>query len=227
MTMVLVADDHELVRAGLATILGKHGFDVVAVPDGAAAVQQATILRPDVAVLDIRMPGLDGVIATQRITALPHPSPKVLILTTFAVEAYLFDALRHGASGFLLKRTADETLVPAIRAVLRGDAFIEPHMTRRLIETHGLDADAHAAPPRELDTLSHRELDVLVLLTSGLSNADIAATLVIEESTVKTHVHRVLAKLRLRSRVEAALWAYQHDVPRLALRRGRRRPLPR
>jgi len=224
-TTVLVADDQELIRAGLVTILSKHGFDVVAVADGSEAVARATALRPEVAVLDVRMPGLDGVAATRAITALPEPTPKVLILTTFALDDYLFRALRHGAAGFLLKRTADQTLVPAIRAVLRGDAFIEPHMTRRLVDAHPLRSRAGTAPI-ELAALSDRELDVLVLLATGRSNAEIAATLVVEESTVKTHVHRVLTKLGVRSRVQAALWAYEHDIARLTAKRPRPGALP-
>lgn len=213
MTVVLVADDQEMVRDGLTTILGRSGFDVVAVADGATAVERAGTMRPDVVVLDVRMPGLDGVAATQRITALPAPTPKVLILTTFAVDDYLIRALRHGASGFLLKRTADETLVPAIRAVLRGDAFVEPHMTRRLLEA-GVAALPPLAPPPELDALSEREIEVLALLATGMSNSEIAGSLVVEESTVKTHVHRILWKLGVRSRVQAAVWAYEHGVAR-------------
>ena len=204
---VVVADDQDAVRAGLVLILrAAPGIEVVGeATDGEQAVALCRRLRPDVAVLDVRMPGLDGIAATREVTGAGLAD--VLVLTTFDLDEYAFGALRAGAAGFLLKDTDAAGLVAAVRTVARGDGIIAPSVTRRLIS-----AFAAAAPPagdavRAVAELTPRERDVLACLGAGLSNAELADRLAMAESTAKTHVSRILAKLHLRSRVQAAILA--------------------
>jgi DNA-binding NarL/FixJ family response regulator len=208
---ILVADDHALVRAGFRRLLeSEPGLEVVGeAGDGAAAVEQVGRSRPTVALLDIRMPVMDGIEATRRIVA--EGGTRVVILTTFDVDEYVYDALRAGASGFLLKDAPPEQLVDAIHAVARGDALIAPSVTRRLLAEFVSRAQP-AAPPAGLDRLTGREHDVLLRLGRGMSNAEIAGELFLGEATVKTHVGNVLAKLDLRDRVQAVVFAYEHGL---------------
>jgi DNA-binding NarL/FixJ family response regulator len=210
---VLLADDQELLRAGLRMVL-KPQPDIELVgeaADGEQAVALARRVKPDVAVMDIRMPGIDGIEATRRL--LVHPeAPRVLVLTTFGEDEYVYDALRAGASGFLLKDAPPEELVTAIRAVARGDALLGPAVTRRVIE-----AFVRSRPPTQtaagiVERLTARELEVLMLVARGLSNAEIAEQLVVSEATVKTHVARLLTKLDLRDRVHAVVFAYESGL---------------
>ena len=213
---LLIADDQELVRTGLRTILrGIEDFEVVGeAADGLSAIRQAAQLKPDLVLMDIRMPHLDGVEATARIRAF-EPAPRVILLTTFDLDEYVYAGLRAGASGFLLKDTLAAELVAAIRAVLAGDAVIAPSATRRLIERF-----LEAAPPdpagqvAALAPLTTREREVLTLLGRGLSNAEIARRLYLSEATVKTHVGRVLGKLGLRDRIQAVVLAYETGLIR-------------
>jgi DNA-binding NarL/FixJ family response regulator len=208
MTSVLVADDQELVRTGLCTILERSGLEVVGeAADGRAAVQEARRLRPDVVLMDIRMPVLDGIAATRELLAgRPDGRPRVLVLTTFDLDEYVFEALRAGASGFLLKDAPPPRLVAAVHAVSEGEALLAPQITRRLVERFA--RPARPAPPG-LDELTAREREVLTLVARGLSNAEIAEALVLTLPTVKTHVSRVLLKLGLRDRVQAVVLAYE------------------
>ena len=208
MTSVLVADDQELVRTGLCTILERSGLDVLGeAADGRAAVREARRLRPDVVLMDVRMPVLDGIAATRELVAgRPEGHPRVLVLTTFDLDEYVFEALRAGASGFLLKDAPPERLVAAVHAVRDGEALLAPQITRRLVERFALPA--RPAPPG-LDELTAREREVLALVARGLSNAEIAERLVLTLPTVKTHVSRVLMKLGLRDRVQAVVLAYE------------------
>jgi len=213
---LLIADDQELVRTGLRTILqGVEDFEVVGeAADGLAAISQTARLKPDLVLMDIRMPHLDGVEATARIRA-SEPAPRVILLTTFDLDQYVYAGLRAGASGFLLKDTLAAELVAAIRAVLAGDAVIAPSATRRLVERF-----LEAAPPdpaaqaAALAPLTTREHEVLTLLGRGLSNAEIARRLYLSEATVKTHVGRVLGKLGLRDRIQAVVLAYETGLIR-------------
>jgi len=213
---LLIADDQELVRTGLRTILqGVEDFEVVGeAGDGLSAISQTARLKPDLVLMDIRMPHLDGVEATARIRA-SEPAPRVILLTTFDLDQYVYAGLRAGASGFLLKDTLAAELVAAIRAVLAGDAVIAPSATRRLIERF-----LEAAPPdpagqaAALAPLTTREREVLTLLGRGLSNAEIARRLYLSEATVKTHVGRVLGKLGLRDRIQAVVLAYETGLIR-------------
>ncbi|GIE30992.1 DNA-binding response regulator [Actinoplanes italicus] len=207
MIRVLVADDHSAIRAGMRLML-EQADDVEVVgeaADGAIAVRQAAALRPDVVLMDIRMPGTDGIQATREITAAGLAD--VLILTTFDLDEYLFGALRAGAAGFLLKSVEPSALVDAVRRVAAGDGFLAPEVTRRLLTAFvATPLPSRPAPP-SLGELTARELDVLAGLGRGLSNAGLAAELTITEATAKTHVSRVLAKLGCSSRVQAAILA--------------------
>lgn len=213
---VAIADDQHLVRAGFRLILdAEPGFAVVGeAADGLAAVNLVTREEPDVVLMDIRMPHLDGIEATRQITA-SGVSSRVLVVTTFDVDEYVARAVRAGASGFLLKDTPPEELLRAIRVVAGGDALLAPSSTRQLIEQYLTGTAPEVADAGEvLEALTDREREVLGLLARGLSNAEIAAELVLGETTVKTHVGRVLAKLDVRDRVQAVVWAYEHGVAR-------------
>jgi len=206
---VLVADDQTLVRTGFRVILEAEGdIEVVAEADtGTAAVRQAQLVTPDVVLMDIRMPELDGLSATEQIRRQPNP-PTVIVLTTFDQNEYVYRALRAGAAGFLLKDSPSSRLIAAVRAAATGDSLIEPAITRRLVERF-VEAPQPQGLPAQLTSLTERELDVLRLIARGLSNAEIAAELVVAETTVKTHVARVLTKLGVRDRVQAVVVAYE------------------
>ena len=212
MTRVVVADDQALVRAGLKMVLeAEADIEVVGeAADGHEVLDVARRASPDVVLMDIRMPGLDGLEASRRLLAGSDP-PKVLVLTTFDEEEYLYEALRAGTSGFLLKVSPPEQLIGAIRTVAAGNALIDPAVTRRVIEAFGRRA-ATAAPPPAYDELTAREREVLTFLARGRSNAEIAEELIVGEATVKTHVARVLMKLGLRDRVQAVVFAYEHGI---------------
>jgi DNA-binding NarL/FixJ family response regulator len=207
---VVVADDQELVRAGFCVILeAADGIAVVGeAATGAEAVALADRLRPDVVLMDVRMPELDGLAATLLITATPL-APKVVMLTTFDLDDYVYAALRAGASGFLLKDSPRADLIAAIRAAAAGDALLAPSVTRRLIEAFARRPAETSPSPAQLASVTARERDVLMLLARGRSNAEIAAALVVSEATVKTHVGSLLAKLGLRDRVQAVILAYE------------------
>jgi DNA-binding NarL/FixJ family response regulator len=208
---VLLVDDQPLVRSGLRMILETSTqFTVVGeAANGLEALSAVDATRPDVVIMDVQMPVLDGIEATRRIAAHP-PAPRVLILTTFEQDDYLHDALRAGASGFLLKNSPPERLLDAVAIVAAGDSLVDPAMTRRLLDT--FSARAPVRPSNLLPTLTDRETDVLRAVARGLSNAEIAELLIIGESTVKTHVSSVLVKLALRDRVQAVVFAYEHGV---------------
>lgn len=213
MTTVLIVDDQPLQRLGFRMLLDNRTDTSVVgeATHGADAVRQAAALRPDVVLMDIRMPGLDGIEATRRITASGSRS-KILVVTTFDLDEYLYDALRAGASGFLLKDALPEELLAAIRAVAAGDAVVAPALTRRLLETFIHDAPDSATSNRahtHLADLSTREGEVLLGVAQGLTNNEIAAHLKLSESTIKTHVSRVLAKIGARDRVHAVIIAYE------------------
>lgn len=210
---VLVADDQPLVREGLRKIFEVDPeLDVVGdVGDGRAAVEAARRLRPDVVVMDIRMPVLDGIEATRQVTRLEHP-PLVLMLTTFDLDEYVFGALRAGASGFLLKDAMPEHLIAAVHTIARGEALLDPAVTRAVVERFGRTPDPAAAV--RLAELSQREHEVLLLLVEGCSNKAIAGRLFVSEATVKTHVMAVLRKLDLRDRVQAVIFGYESGLVR-------------
>jgi DNA-binding NarL/FixJ family response regulator len=211
MTRVLLADDQAMVRVGLRKILEAGGLTVVdEAEDGLRAVQLTAALRPDVVLMDIRMPILDGIEATRRIVA-ETPDSRVLVLTTFGLEEVVFGALRAGASGFVLKEARPEELLEAIAVVARGEALLSPAITATVIREFARRPDRPSLASR-LDELTPREQDVLRLLARGLSNAEIAAELVVGEGTVKTHVAHVLAKLGVRDRVQAVVFAYEAGV---------------
>ncbi|WP_037669791.1 response regulator transcription factor [Streptomyces griseus] len=208
---VVIADDQALVRTGFRLILAADGIDVVAeASDGDEAVAAVHRTRPDLVLMDIRMPGTDGLEATRRILseAVPDP-PRILILTTFDLDRYVYAALTAGASGFLLKDVTPEHLVAAVRLARTGDALLAPAITRRLVERFVANAPQTAALHRDLSGLTPRELEVLRSLAGGLSNAELAAHFHLSESTVKTHVARILAKLHLRDRAQAVVVAYE------------------
>jgi DNA-binding NarL/FixJ family response regulator len=208
---VLIADDQALMRTGFRMILdAQEDMEVVGEAiDGADAIRQFEKLEPDVVVMDVRMPTMDGIEATRRLAALERPA-RVLILTTFDLDDYVYEALRAGASGFLLKDRPPEELVAAVRVIAAGEALLAPSVTRRLIEEFARRAPA--VKPTELDELTEREREVLVLMARGLSNAEIARALFVAETTVKTHVGRVLHKLRLRDRAQAVVLAYESGL---------------
>jgi DNA-binding NarL/FixJ family response regulator len=207
---VLIADDEAIVRDGLRAIVEvESDLEVVGeAADGVAAVAVARELEPDVALLDIQMPNLDGIEATRRLLALPRP-PHVLVLTTFDRNEYVYESMRAGAGGFLLKDVRRGQLTDAIRTVVEGDTLVAPTITRRLIEEFCRRPAPTGATPSQLTDLTERELEVLELVARGLSNAEIAKTLVVAETTVKTHVAHVLAKLGLRDRAQAVVVAYE------------------
>ena len=208
---VLVADDQALMRAGFRMILDAQD-DIVVVGeaiDGEDAIRQFERVGPDVVVMDVRMPTMDGIEATRRLAAAEPPA-RVLILTTFDLDEYVYEALRAGASGFLLKDRPPEELVAAVRVIASGEALLAPSVTRRLIEEFAKRSPAVAAT--ELAELTERETEVLVLMARGLSNAEIATSLYVAETTVKTHVGRVLHKLRLRDRAQAVVLAYESGL---------------
>jgi DNA-binding NarL/FixJ family response regulator len=208
---VLIADDQALMRTGFRMILdAQDDIEVVGEAiDGADAIRRFEKLAPDVVVMDVRMPTMDGIEATRRLAALGRPA-RVLILTTFDLDDYVYEALRAGASGFLLKDRPSEELVAAVRVIAAGEALLAPSVTRRLIEEFARRAPA---PTRtELDELTEREREVLVLMARGLSNAEIARALFVADTTVKTHVGRVLHKLGLRDRAQAVVLAYESGL---------------
>jgi DNA-binding NarL/FixJ family response regulator len=212
---IVVADDHEVVRAGFAALLDTQpDFTVVGTAsDGAEAVKLSREMRPDVVLMDVRMPGTDGIEATRQLTA-DADGPLVIILTTFDLDEYVYDALCAGASGFLLKDVTGERLFDAVRVVAAGEALLAPAVTRRLISEFARLRPAAPAPPAAVGELTPRETEVLRLLAEGLSNPEIADRLVITEETVKTHVSRVLHKLALRDRAQAVVLAYESGLVR-------------
>jgi DNA-binding NarL/FixJ family response regulator len=212
---VLVADDQALVRAGFRAILEEQDdLDVVGeAADGGEAVAIAQELRPDVVLMDVRMPGVDGIEATQRLLR-DGDAPRVLILTTFDLDEYVYEALKAGASGFLLKDAPRDQLVGAVRTVAAGDALLAPALVRRLIEDFVSRPAPGARSPAELDALTERELEVLTLVARGLANAEIATRLFVSAATVRTHVTHILAKLGLRDRVQAVVLAYESGLIR-------------
>ena len=209
-TRVLLVDDERLVRAGFRMILrAEPDIEVVGeAGEGLEAVEQVRKLRPDVVLMDIRMPILDGLEATRRILAGPGPQPHVIVLTTFDLDEYVYEALRGGASGFLLKDAPEEQLIAAIRIAADGGSIFAPSVTRRLIEEFARTARRRAPPPQLAD-LTARELEVIRLIARGQSNQEIADELVVSEHTAKTHVAHILQKLGLRDRVQAAVLAYE------------------
>jgi DNA-binding NarL/FixJ family response regulator len=213
MIRVLIADDQALVRGGFRLILqAQKDMEVIAeAEDGRQALQLARELKPDVVLMDIRMPELDGIEATRRLGDSPDP-PRVLMLTTFDMNEYVYEAMKSGASGFLLKDVRPEQLAEAVRTVAAGDALLAPSITRRLIEEFVHRPPPGQKRPPELEELTDRELEVLQLIAKGLSNAEIGGQLFVSEATVKTHVTRILAKLRLRDRVQAVVLAYESGL---------------
>jgi DNA-binding NarL/FixJ family response regulator len=210
---VVLADDQALVRRGFRLILESDG-DVEVVgeaDDGGQAVDLVRRERPDVVLMDIQMPRLDGLEASRRLLGDPQVHTRVLILTTFERDDYVFEALRIGASGFLLKTAPPEELLAAVRVVAEGEALLSPSVTRRVIQRFAR-ADPYVPPSKELERLTGRETEVLRLLAHGLSNAEIGAELVVSEATVKTHISSILAKLGLRDRVQAVIFSYEHGV---------------
>jgi DNA-binding NarL/FixJ family response regulator len=211
---VLIVADQGLVRAGFRMILeAEEDIEVVGeAADGLEAIAEATRLEPDVVLMDVRMPELDGIEATRRLLANGAVNTKVVMLTTFDMDEYVYDALHAGASGFLLKDVPPEHLIDGIRSVASGDALLAPSITRRLIEEFVRSGPASTSPPPGLDQLTARELEVLQLMARGLSNAEIAKELFVSETTVKTHVAHVLMKLDLRDRVQAVVLAYESGI---------------
>jgi DNA-binding NarL/FixJ family response regulator len=222
---VLIADDEALVRRGFTMILdAEPDLEVVGeAADGHAAVELATTRKAEVVLMDIRMPGMDGIEATRRIVAAD--GPRVIVVTTFGVDEHVFQALRAGASGFLLKNTPPEQLAEAVRVVNRGDALIAPEVTRSLIDAFASTPDSSTpAPARLRALLTPREIEVLILLAHGVSNAEIAETLFISEATVKTHVSHILTKLGLRDRTQAVVLAYESGLVEPPGGRARQQP---
>jgi DNA-binding NarL/FixJ family response regulator len=217
MVKVLIADDQALVRTGFRMILdAEDDVEVTGeAADGLEAIAAAQSERPDVILMDVRMPNMNGIEATRRLVDKDDVDPiRVLILTTFDLDEYVYDALRAGASGFLLKDAPPEDLVQAVRVVARGEGLIAPSITKRLIEEIAQRPPQHTAPPEALRSLTQRELEVLQLVARGLSNQEIAKELFVSETTVKTHVGRVLMKLGVRDRVQAVVLAYESGIVR-------------
>jgi DNA-binding NarL/FixJ family response regulator len=212
---VLIVDDDDLMRAGLRGVLASDdAIELVGeAGDGREAAYRVRLLRPDVVLMDVRMPDLDGISATREVLAA-FPDVKVVILTTFEQDDYIFGALSAGASGFLLKRTRPEELIAAIHTIAAGDSLLSPSVTSRVVERMAGQPPPDAEPDPRLAELTPRETEVLELVAQGRSNAEIAAELIIEESTVKTHLKRVLAKLGVRDRVQAVIFAYESGLTR-------------
>ncbi len=210
MIRVLIADDEHLMRAGLAELLTVDPeIEIVGqASTGREAVEQARRLAPDVVLMDVRMPDLDGIAATGELARLA-PESRVLILTTFEQDDYVFGALRAGAAGFLLKRTRPEELIAGVRTIAAGDSLLSPSVTRLVVDHLARQPSADLSGRAELDTLTPREREVLALIAQGLANREIAAALVVEESTIRTHVKRILMKLGLRDRIQAVIFAYE------------------
>lgn len=210
---VLVVDDDDLMRAGLSAILSSDAtIDVVGeASNGRIAVQHVRARHPDLVLMDVRMPNRDGITATRDVLAV-SPDVKVVILTTFEQDDYIFGAINAGASGFLLKRTRPEELIAAVHAVAGGDSLLSPSVTRTVIEQIATRSPPPIQPDRRLEELTPREREVLELIVRGSSNAEIATALVIEESTVKTHVKRILMKLQLRDRIHAVIFGFENGV---------------
>ncbi|MBT2392661.1 response regulator transcription factor [Streptomyces sp. ISL-1] len=214
---VVIADDQAMVRQGFTVLLNAEpGIEVIGqAVDGREAVSKVAELDPDVVLMDIRMPELGGIEATRRITRAPGATVKVLVLTTFDLDEYVYEALRAGASGFLLKDASASQLAEAVRVVAAGDALLSPNITKRLITEFSRTAGAPRTPLKErVGDLTERETEVLNLIAQGLSNAEIASRLVVAEQTVKTHVSRILVKLGLRDRTQAAVFAYETGLIR-------------
>ncbi|MEV4071502.1 response regulator [Nonomuraea fuscirosea] len=213
MTRVLIADDDHLMRAGLIELLtADPGIEITGqAATGREAVERAGRLTPDVVLMDVRMPDLDGIAATRQLSRTA-PDVKILILTTFEQDDYIFGALRAGASGFLLKRARPEELIAAVHTVAAGDSLLSPSVTRRVIDRLAQQPVPDLAGQSRLSTLTVRERETLELIAKGLSNREIAATLVVEESTTRTHVKRILMKLGLRDRVQAVIFAYENGI---------------
>jgi DNA-binding NarL/FixJ family response regulator len=209
-TRVLIADDDDLMRAGLVELLtADPDIEIVGqAATGRQAVERACRLTPDVVLMDVRMPDLDGIAATDALSRAA-PEARVLILTTFEQDDYIFGALRAGASGFLLKRSRPEELIAAVHTIAAGDAQLSPSITRRVIDRMAHQPSPAPVDQRKLEELTAREREVLGLITRGLSNREIAAALVVEESTIRTHVKRILMKLQLRDRIQAVIFAHQ------------------
>ena len=214
MIRVLVADDHALMRSGLRGMLdAESDIEVVGeAEDGAAAVDEAIRLHPDVVIMDIRMPRVDGIEATRRLMAQGDGAPRVLVLTTFDLDEYVFEALRAGAGGFMLKDAPPSQLTEGVRTVAAGESLLAPALTRRLIERYVKHPPTEAVRRERFGELTDRELEVVQLLTHGLSNAEIGDRLYLSEGTVKTHVTRVLQKLGVRDRVQAVVLAYESGL---------------
>ena len=212
---VLLVDDDDLMRAGLQSVLSSDDtIDVVGeAGDGRDAVECVRRLGPDIVLMDVRMPNLDGIAATREVLAA-RPEAKVVILTTFEEDDYIFGALRAGASGFLLKRTSPEELIGGLHTIAAGDSLLSPSVTRRVVERMAGQPAPDIGTSSRLEELTPREREVLELIARGLSNSEIAAEFVIEESTVKTHVKRILMKLRLRDRIQAVIFAYESGLTR-------------
>ena len=214
MTSVVLADDQELVRSGLRALLEVRGVEVLAEAEhGRAAVHAALAHRPDVLVMDIRMPVMDGIAATKEVVASGLQT-RVLILTTYDLDEYVYEALRAGAAGFMLKASPPDRLVDAIEVVAAGESLLAPSITQRLIGEHVRRPPPRTGIPEELRELTEREREVLALVAGGLSNDEIAAKLVVSLATVKTHINRILMKLRLRSRAQAVVVAYETGLVR-------------
>jgi DNA-binding NarL/FixJ family response regulator len=218
---VLIVDDDDLMRAGLRAVLSSDvRVEVVGeAADGRAAIEQVRALDPQLVLMDVRMPSLDGIGATRELLAV-SPTVKVVILTTFEQDDYIFGALSAGASGFLLKRTDPETLLAAIQTVAAGDSLLSPSVTRTVIDRMARQPAPGIGSSERLEYLTRREREVLELVARGLSNGEIAASLVIEESTVKTHIKRILMKLQLRDRVQAVIFAYETGLTQPRPRRA-------